>query len=65
LVRSDDPLVLVTRVKKVEQLPAAARSKTTPSCLAACHIFCRYGAPSLADGRLRLASYAGKKQNVC
>jgi len=27
--------------------------------------FCHYGAPSLADGRLRLASYAGKKRNVC
>ena len=51
------------RVKKVEQLPSAARSKTTPSCLAACHIFCRYGTPSLADGRLSLASDAGKKQN--
>ena len=30
--KQDDPLVLVTRVKKVEQLPSAAPSKTTASC---------------------------------
>ena len=41
--------------------PLPPEASQTPSCLAACHIFCRYGAPSLADGRLSLASYAGKK----